>query len=137
MIASILANWLAWSLQVLILSAVGYLAPRLLRVTDPKSRLLGAQFTLAVCLILPFASPRLPLKGSIRTPAAQDNLRPLPGRRVPARRTSPWQYAIPAVLAAGALLRLGGLTAGLFKLRAYRRSSRQVEPDAAVGPGRG
>ncbi len=83
MVRVIVANWLAWSIQVLILSAVGYLAPRLLRITDPKSRVLGAQFALLVCLIVPFATPRGTSTGKVSTQALKDSLGPVPGRRIP------------------------------------------------------
>src|SRR5277367_2497816 len=98
------ANWLAWSIQILILSAVGWLTPRLLRITDPTSRLLGAQFTLLLCLILPFATPRVGSQGRVGITAAADLSGPIPGRRIPARRPNPWSLAIPGLMAAGALI---------------------------------
>jgi TonB family protein len=124
----LLANWLSWSVQILILSSVGCLAPRLLKVTDPRSRLLGAQFTLLACLILPFASPRLAPSGSVTIGTLDNSIRPLPGRRIPKKRPSPWAYVVPGLIAAGVLVRLSGLSTGLWKLRAYRRSARPVNP---------
>jgi TonB family protein len=124
----LLANWLSWSVQILILSCVGCLAPRVLRLTDPKSRLLGAQFTLLVCLFLPFASPRFPSSGSVTIGNLDDALGPIPGRRIPKKRPSQWLYVVPGLLAAGALIRFSGLTVGLWKLRSYRRSARTVDP---------
>jgi TonB family protein len=128
MVKAILANWPAWSIQVLILSAVGYLAPRLLRITDPKSRVLGAQVALLACLLLPFAMPRGAATGKVSTEAAKDSLGPFPGRRVPAKPVSKWGFVIPGLMAAGVLIRLSGLAAGLWKLRAFRRSSQTLHP---------
>jgi TonB family protein len=124
----LLANWLSWSVQILILSCVGCLAPRVLRLTDPKSRLLGAQFTLLVCLFLPFASPRFPQSGNVTVAQTDNSLGPIRGRRIPRKRPSPWAYVIPGIIAAGVLLRLSGLSGGLWKLRGYRRSARAADP---------
>jgi TonB family protein len=121
------ANWLAWSLQILIVSAMGYLAPRLLRITDPKSRLLGAQFTLVVCLIIPVSAPRVHAKGEVSIVTQESLKGTLPGRRIPAKPVSAWSLAIPGLMAAGLLVRLAGLSAGLWKLGRYRRSSRLLD----------
>jgi TonB family protein len=123
----LLANWLSWSVQILIFSTVGCLAPRVLRLTDAKSRLLGAQFTLLVCLFLPFATTRLPQTGTVTIGLADNSLKPLPGRRLPKKRPSKWSYVVPGLLAAGAAVRLMALTAGLWKLRTYRRSARAID----------
>jgi hypothetical protein len=130
---SILANWLTWSMQVLILSGVGCVLPRLLQITDPKSRLLGAQFTLLACLILPFGMPRMERSGHVSTDIAQDLTGSIPGRRIPIQQPGKWSYVIPGVLAAGALLRISGLLAGMWKLRGYRRATQPLsrEPDDA------
>jgi TonB family protein len=124
----LLANWLSWSVQILILSCVGCLAPPVLRLTDPKSRLLGAQFTLLVCLLLPLASPRFPQSGNVAVAQTDNSLGPIRGRRIPRKQPSSWSYVVPGLLAAGVLLRLSGLSGGLWKLRGYRRSARLVDP---------
>jgi len=117
-------NWMAWSLQVLIFSTVGCFVPRLLRLTDPKSRVLGAQFTLLLCLILPFSMPRLAWRETGRVLVTGGAPGPVPGRRIPRKPKSAWTFAIPGLLAAGVMLRMSGLAAGLWKLRGYRRSSK-------------
>jgi TonB family protein len=129
MVKMVVANWIAWSIQVLILSSVAYLAPKLLRISDPKSRLLGAQFTLALCLILPFVTPRSASSGTVSTLAAKDTFGVLPGRRVPLKKPGAWSMAIPGILGAGVLLRMAGVGAGLWKLRAYRKSAKTFTPD--------
>jgi TonB family protein len=117
------ANWLAWTIQVLVLSSVGAVAPRVLKLTDPKSRLLGAQLTLLACLIVPFADAWVPSPGKVNLVTGSYFAGQIKGRRIPRRRLNPWQLAIPALMAAGTILRCGGLTAGLWRLSRYRRSA--------------
>jgi hypothetical protein len=117
------ANWLAWSIQILILSGVGYVAPRLLRMTDAKSRVLGAQFALVLCLAFPFLAQRIPRSGGVSITARGSLNGLLPGRRVPAPKPDKWSPLIPAILAAGAAVRLAGIAAGLWKLHVYRKSA--------------
>ncbi len=121
------ANWVSLSVQILILSAVGCVLPRMLRLTDPKSRLLGAQFTLLACLILPFAAPRFDWRGGAEVTVTGGSFRSAPGKRIPRKRPSVWAIAIPAVIVAGALFRMAGLAAGLWRLRGYKRASRELD----------
>ena len=128
------ANWLAWSLQIFIVSAIGYIAPRLLRITDPKSRLLGAQFTLLACLIIPIAAPRGVFRSEVRVVTQESYLGVMPGRRIPLKTVNAWSLMVPGLMAAGLLVRLTGLSAGLWKLGRYRKSSRILDtaPDAVL-----
>jgi TonB family protein len=122
------ANWPAWSLQVLVLSSTACAAARLLRISEPKSRLIGAQMALFVCVLFPFAAPRaFAPRGTVSTSGYSAD-RPVGGRRIPVRRRSPWELAVPGLLAAGAAVRLMLLSAGMWKLRSYLKSARALEP---------
>jgi TonB family protein len=122
------ANWMAWSLQVLIFSSTACVAARLLRIREPKSRLIGAQMVLLACAVFPFVTPRAHApKGTISL-AFRDADGPFGGRRIPSPSRNSSGKIVAFVLMAGAMARLSMLGAGLWKLRAYRRTARTLDP---------
>jgi TonB family protein len=122
------ANWMAWSLQVLILSSTACVAARLLRIAEPRSRLIGAQFALLACALFPLVTPRSPLSGGSVSLIFHDLDGQLGGRHLPPRSGDEWRKIVPVILVAGIAVRLLLLGAGMWKLRGYRKLARTLEP---------
>jgi protein TonB len=132
---ALMANLLAWSLQILALVMVAGALPWLLRIHEPAVRHGYWRTLLLICLLLPIVQPWQPT-----IPADTSPLEPLPIVSTPnsgaalapatAAATGPWtgpwlDAAIDAaavVLVAGILLRFLWLAAGLLHLRRLRRA---------------
>src|SRR5438270_4696079 len=118
-------NLVAYSLQIGLLVAVAAFVPAILRLRVPGAKLVYWHFLLAACLLLPVLGPRTQESAgadvqisstvAVLTPAQ-------PGGR-PGMPKS--QIAL-LLLAAGAVVRLGWLGAGFWRLRRYRRHSRPL-----------
>ncbi len=121
-------NLLAWFVQVVIL--VGASAVAVLALRHPRARLLFWHGVLTAAVLLPFLEPRRQAPSPAPAPAKVVNLahRPtaLPAVAV-ARSPFDWrpEYLV-WILAAGALLRLVWIAAGLARLRNYCRDARRV-----------
>jgi TonB family protein len=122
-------NFLTYSLQVALLVGVAGWIPAAVRLRSPKARLVFFQALLVACLLLPamrpwktevFAVERpMPVKA---TPSAPARLAPLPSPVLDPH------HVVFALLAAGALVRLGMLALGMLRLRRYRLRSTRVDP---------
>jgi TonB family protein len=111
-------NAFAYSLQVLLLVAIGSALPWLVRMRAPRARLLYWHLLLAGCLLLPFAQP---WKSAAANVIYEDGpiQRGVPVK-LPARSSFPIETALKGVYLAGLTLRLGWLVLGFARLRRYR-----------------
>src|ERR1700722_20552909 len=101
-----LTNLIAWTEQVFVIAAIGWLLPILFRVRHPRTQLVYCHVVLALCVILPFIQPwRHPV------------IHRVAGVAEPA--TAPWSWVriVIWVLAAGAVVRFVWLLAGLWQIR--------------------
>jgi TonB family protein len=122
----ILDNLVAYSLQIGLLVALAAFVPAILRLRLPGAKLAYWHVLLAACLLLPVLGPRarevtasnVQISTTVAVLAAAQ---PAPRLAIP--RT---ELAL-VLLAAGAVLRLGWLAAGFWRLRQYRRHSRPLE----------
>ena len=121
----LLANLLAWSAQIAVLTAVGALAA--LTLSHPRARLLFWQGILAIGLLLPPVEPRT------QAPAAgADAVTITTGPAVIRAGGSPgWSFHwtseyLLAILATGAILRLLWIGVGLLRLRRHRLAARGI-----------
>lgn len=124
-------NFIAYCLQVgLLTGAAGWL-PAALRMRSPKARLLFWQALLAACLLIPLLQP---WRSEVVTATVQVSTgatilaAPAVARR--SWHVSPAEVAL-AILMAGCLARLGLLATGFWRLRRYRRNSIPLEPAPA------
>jgi outer membrane biosynthesis protein TonB len=123
LLANVLANLLAWSGQIAVLTAVGALAA--LTLSHPRARLVFWQGLLAIGLILPAVEPwtQPPIKAadtvSIETGPAMIRSGAATGFHF--RLSS--EYVL-ALLGAGAIMRLLWIGAGLVRLRRHRLAAR-------------
>jgi len=118
--AQVFDNITAYSMQVGLLVALGSLVPAALRLRIPRARLLFWQILLAACLALPWIRPwrHQVVNVAIQASAA---IAPAAAALSPVRRALPIREIALWLLAAGTMLRLCWLAAGLTKLAAYRR----------------
>jgi TonB family protein len=121
------ANLVAYSLQIGLLVGLAAFVPAALRLRLPGARLVYWHVLLAACLLLPLVRPwkqevagTVQVSTSVAVVVAQQ---PAPRRSLP-----PASEIALLLLAAGALVRLGWLAAGFWRLRQYRRHSQPLEP---------
>ena len=121
-----MSNAITYSLQVLVVIAVGALLPWLFRIHLPRVRLWFWQGLLAVCLLLPFVQPRRIAEINFTideglmqagTPVAM-----APAKRLPVAET------LFGIYAAGLALRGIWLLVGLLRLRRYRQNATERHP---------
>jgi TonB family protein len=118
-------NVISYSLQLAVLAAAGLAMPFLLRLRAPRTVHGYLQAVLALCLLLPLVQP---WREMTRSPSDVYTLTATAGGATAV--TVPGflrPTAILAILAAGVVLRLLWLAAGLWRLRMYRRRSRPIE----------
>ena len=126
-------NILIYALQIGLLVVLGALAPVLLRLKMPRSRLLCWQVVLAGCLALPWVRP---WRQEVVTAASQvSSVFTAVATSAPVRRGIPWTEIALFVLMAGVLIRLAWLGAGLTRLAAYRRRARSLPSELAMPVG--
>jgi beta-lactamase regulating signal transducer with metallopeptidase domain len=124
-------NVVGWLAQILILGTAGALLPILFRIRHARSQLVYSHLILAVCLVLPLIQP---WQEPAASPAALTLSSPpvtTVGSVVPAAPASgavSWTGVLVWILAAGTLVRLGWLGAGLLRIRRYRAASRGLDP---------
>jgi TonB family protein len=137
-----MANLLAWSGQVTLITAVAAALIGLLRMSAPGVRYAWWRTVLAICLLLPAVQPwrMLPAApvdaASIETPSTLPGVEPgSPGATAGAapflptvRLPTSWPAALGAVLVAGAVLRFAWLGAGLLRLRRLRGAGERAAP---------
>jgi TonB family protein len=124
------ANVLSYFAQVGLLIVICASLPHLLGLRSPSLQHAFWRTLLAVCLLLPVLEPRLPAE-MVFVPApvqagATAGLPPAPQPAPPARPPFDWVRATAIVLAAGIVIRLGWIAAGLLRLRKMRH--RAAEP---------
>lgn len=128
-----LGNLAEYSVQVVLLVAVGGLLPVVFRLREPRTRLVYWQVLLACCLLLPFAQPwhapgpaTLPalfnFEASVTAAAAGHGFS--------------WGFLVMGVLAIGAVARLAWLGVGMVRLACLRSTAKQMD-DVPVDVGRG
>ncbi|HLK20798.1 MAG TPA: M56 family metallopeptidase [Bryobacteraceae bacterium] len=123
MTSLLLQNLAFYSLQIAVIAAAGALAMRLLQIRIPSVRLVCWQLLIGACLALPAVQPWLSAK-------ANSNIRismgpPIIGGAYESSRglTISAFAIILCVMAGGAVIRLGILALGLWRLRRYRLHS--------------
>jgi TonB family protein len=125
-------NVVAYSLQIGMLVGVAAVIPSVLRLRQPGAKLVYWQILLAACLLLPLQPwKQIVAAGTVQVTTMITAVQPLQhgssGFRIPRR-----EIAL-LVLLAGVAVRLGWLAVGFWKLRAYRRHSRPLEPAPSWG----
>ena len=128
-------NLLVWSLQATAIVVIAAGLAQLLRTVAPAARLAFWQTTLLATLLLPVVRPwqqqsittiPLPPRVAIQIAGAQAE-HPAPFWMTAS--TEDWLFL---VLAAGVLIKLTFLAAGLFKLRQYRLEARHFTTDPSL-----
>jgi TonB family protein len=135
-----LANVISWLAQTTVVVAAGLLALWAVRLDAPAARYAALRTLLAFCLLLPVIQPRVPLLSASLDLAETVTVRAVPAGSAQAERSSErsraslgasmtWMpvNAVILLLAAGAIARLGWITAGIVKLRALRRAA-EISP---------
>jgi TonB family protein len=135
-----LANVISWLAQTTVVVAAGLLALWAVRLDAPAARYAALRTLLAFCLLLPVIQPRVPLLPASLDLTETVTVRAVPAGSAEAERSSErsraslgasmtWMpvNAVILLLAAGAIARLGWITAGIVKLRALRRAA-EISP---------
>jgi TonB family protein len=122
-------NSLTYSLQVALLVGVAGWIPAAVRLRSPKARLAFFQALLVACLLLPAMRPWKTEIFAVERPTLVKVAPSAPARLapLPAPVLDP-HHLVFALLAAGALVRLGMLALGMLRLRRYRLRSTPVDP---------
>ena len=127
-------NFAAYLLQGTLLTLIGALLPRALRIRSPRVLMLYWQFLLVFCLVFPVLAPRAPLpaypslEAGGATAVSGGSAASVEEQNRPPEAGWPaisWR-ALLLLLAAGWAVRCGFLAAGLRKLRRLRRNSRRL-----------
>jgi TonB family protein len=121
-------NFIAYCLQIGLLTGAAGWIPAALRMRSPKSRLIFWHALLAACLLIPLVQPW-------RTEVITTTVQVSSGATIlvaPAAAHRSWHVSLSeialAILMAGCTARLGLLAAGFWRLRRYRRNSIPFEP---------
>jgi beta-lactamase regulating signal transducer with metallopeptidase domain len=125
------ALWLrdlfAYSVQLALVVAAGFLLASLFRLRSPRVRLGFAQGLLGLALLLPWLQPwKVILEQPARVEVETRTLEPAAATAFDATD------AVAALLLGGSLFRLALLGRRLRRLRGYRRLSRRLDGSAAV-----
>ncbi len=130
--ASFLPNLLAWSAQIALVVAVGTLAAAALRIDAAPVRYTFWRALLALCLVLPWLQGRHDAGGVTAATAVTVGTVTAAGAEPAATDMAvPWAAGVAALIAAGIVLRLMWLAAGLAHLRRLRRAGRRAGPGEA------
>jgi TonB family protein len=121
--AAALANLGAYSLQLTLLAVAGGLAARAMRLRAPGAMLAYWQGLLAACLLLPALQPWRAVADGRGAVTWETTAGPAAGAGSPLAPAP----ALAAMLAAVALLRLGGLAIGWRRLVRCRRRARPLD----------
>ncbi len=116
-------NLVSYSLQVGILIAIAGCVPALLRLRQPKARLLFWRFALAAVILLPAIRPWRSEAVSAEVHVSAGPVIHFTGHPTPTRAPIPWEKIAICVVALGVGCRLALLGAGFWKLSRYRRRS--------------
>src|ERR1700761_2236106 len=116
-------NLLTYTLQVGLLIGVAGWIPAALRLRAPKARLLFFQALLAACLLLPAVRPWKSETLAIEAVTTPMHAVAVSGKAVVVRQGIDPREIVVALLALGAIARLGMLAIGMLRLRRYRLRS--------------
>ena len=128
-------NLLLWSVQAAVIVVIAAAFAQLLRSIAPGARLAFWQATLLATLLLPVIRPwqqqsitaiQLPHKVAVQVVALKAS------HAAPFWKTASTEDWLFLILAAGVLIKLALLAAGLFKLRQYRLEARHFNTDPAL-----
>ncbi|HEV2689229.1 MAG TPA: M56 family metallopeptidase, partial [Bryobacteraceae bacterium] len=122
-----LQNLISYSLQIAAIAVGGALLLRLLRIRLPNARLICWQALLAACLVLPAIQPWRPLARTVA------GVQISTGAMIPAAPGTHFQplafslsKSILLILCVGVAIRFAMLGLGFWRIRRYRRHSRQM-----------
>jgi protein TonB len=118
-------NLIAYSLQIGLLVALAAFVPAILRLRLPGAKLVYWHFLLAACLLLPVLGPRTRETDNSAVQISSTAAVLAPTQPAP-RPGIPTSGIALLLLAAGAVVRLGWLGVGLWRLRQYRRHSQPL-----------
>jgi TonB family protein len=116
-------NLIMYSLQIGLLVGVAAFVPTLLRLRLPRARLIYLQILLAACLLLPKVRPWRQAVVTDLVDVTTTIVMVSPANSAPSRTIPVTQVAL-GIVVLGAVIRLGWLAVGLWRLRHYRRHSR-------------
>lgn len=119
-----LGNLAEYSLQIVLLVAVGGLLPVVFRLREPRTRLVYWQVLLACCLLLPFAQPwhePFPVTESTRFSFVASAAVAGEGQGYS------WVFWAVVLLGAGAVARLLWLGIGMVRLARMRATAREID----------
>jgi TonB family protein len=123
----LLNNMAVYCLQIGLLVGLAGFVPAVLRLRPPGAKLAYWHFLLAACLLLPVVRPWkqdvIDIGGAAPVPAAVATAAPA----APAPTRLPQAEILLALLAAGAVARLGWLAVGLWRLRRHRLHSSRAD----------
>jgi len=105
-------NLLVWMIQTIVLASLAAILPIAFRLRHPRMQLLYCHAALAICLLLPVLQPWQVLNGK-------------PSPLFAVTRYERWLFGI---LAAGFVLQLALLSAGLFRTRRFRIGASPLYP---------
>ena len=152
---AILRNLGPWTEQVIVIALVAALLPMLIRLRHPQTQLAYCHLMLAACLLLPFLQPwrhsivvisestvaadepanqpkfpatARPASDARSVPTTLSSRLPSASAPLPFWRKIPTERLWLRILAAGALVRLCWLLAGLWKIRGYRIAATPLYP---------
>ena len=119
------ANLIAWSLQVLLVAAIGLALPGVLRLDAPTVRYAYWRVLLAICFVLPFVQPRRTvtavLTGGVSATGTV-SVTTTPIAVAGAAAVLNWLYVVLVVIAVGVAVRVAWIAFGLMHLQRLRRA---------------
>ena len=119
-----LRNLAFYSVQILLIAAIGALLMYWLRIRIPKTRLVCWQMLLGVCLLLPAIEPWRAFDANSSVQITTGAVTPVERNHRSTLIQIPRPGVILMLVGAGALGRLGMLALGFWRLSRYRRDSR-------------
>jgi TonB family protein len=131
--AATLANFVAYTLQIAAIVAIGAGLPVLLRFSSPKARLVYWRGLLVACLVLPLAQPlKPPTPPAAGVEVAFGSIAEVPEGAAPPGQPWPLGRTVGVILVLGIAGRLGWLGLGVMTLGRLRRSAPPLWPRPAA-----
>jgi TonB family protein len=130
---SFLNNVVPWVLQVLIIGTIGAALPMIFRIQHPRSQLIYCHLLLTACLVLPFMQPwhhPVIAAATVQKAVESTGVAYSSATVVLKPQTAPRSLneIVLWILAAGMVLRLCWILAGLWQLRRYRGEAVPLYP---------
>ena len=127
---------MTYSFQIGLLVGLAGFVPSLLRLRWPGARLIYWQILLAACLLVPLVRPwRQEMIAAVGISVSTTIAVAVPAGPG-TRPTVPRSEVALLLLAAGALVRLGWLGVGFWRLRRYRRNAQRLDIPSGCSIGR-